>query len=827
MRRPRLLVLASLVASCAAVAAPPAGAATVRSGAVELETRDDPWRVVTRQRGGPSLRSSGPLTVRLADGGVVRSTVARAARRSGRALLTSVASTVPGITFEVRIEPVAEGVVRIDVTAAGAAGAQAVGAGFASTATERFLGFGERSNAVDQRGREVESYVADGPFRREDRALAGAAIPPEAERDRPDATYFPVPWLLSTRGWGVLVDQDETSRYTLPGGAGRRWRVSADGPRLRLELFAGPAPADALRRFTALTGRQPPPPVPWTYGPWVQTGQPNVIPPVEEQAIFRTLRAADAPVSVAETQLHYLPCGAQRGREQEERTRTEALHALGVARLSYVNPSLCLSYRELFSPAARAGALQRDGAGVVLTRNAFVGGSGAAGFEIEPLAQFDFTSPRTRGLYAPLLRQAVGEHDVDGWMEDFGEGTPPEAVFADGTTGDAAHNRFPRDYHCAVARMARALPKPVMRFQRSGWTGAARCAVNVWGGDPTTVWGFDGLSSAVTQALSAGMSGIARWGSDIGGYNSFGPRQRLTPELLTRWIEFGGVSGVMRTKRSGIALPDYRRPQIYDRAQLPVWRRYAKLRTQLLPYLRAADAEHRRSGLPLMRHLALVDPGDEVAAGRRRDFLLGPDLLAAPVVAPGVRRRTVYAPRGDWLDFWEAVDYDAASGAFRPAARPRVLRGRRTHVLPAPLGRGPLLLRAGAILPLLPADVDTLAPYPARPPRGLVRLADRRDRLVLLAVPRGTSSARADEDVQLDSREGRERWTLRISARSPRRIELHASLRTLRRPFLARAVTRDGRPIPFTYDRRTGVLRLTLRTGRATIVVRGERVGGP
>jgi hypothetical protein len=106
-----------------------------------------------------------------------------------------------------------------------------------------------------------------------------------------------------------------------------------------------------------------------------------------------------------------------------------------------------------------------------------------------------------------------------------------------------------------------------------------------------------------------------------------------------------------------------------------------------------------------------------------------------------------------------------------------------------------------------------------------VRLADRRDRLVLLAVPRGTSSARADDDVSLASREGRDRWTLRISARSARRFELHASLRTLRRPFRASAVTRDGRAIPFAYDRRTGVLRLTLRARTATIVVRGERVG--
>jgi alpha-glucosidase (family GH31 glycosyl hydrolase) len=486
----------------------------------------------------------------------------------------------------------------------------------------------------------------------------------------------------------------------------------------------------------------------------------------------------------------------------------------------YFNPSLCTSYTELYRRAVALRALQRDRAGTVLTHTAFVGGSGAAGFTLEPLAQFDFTARATAGLYRELLREAVVEHRADGWMEDFGEGTPPDAVLADGTTGEAAHNRYPRDYHCVVRRLARALQRPVARFQRSGWTRAARCADVVWGGDPTTVWGFDGLSSAVTQALSAGMSGISRWGSDIGGYNSFGARERLTPELLTRWIELGGVSGVMRTKRSGIAIPAYERPQVYDPAHLPVWRRYAKLRTQLLPYLRAADAEHRRTGRPLLRHLALVHPRDARAVAQDTEFLLGDDLLAAPVTAPGVRRRAVYAPAGDWLDFWASVRYDRRTGAFRPR-RPRLLRGRRSHVLAAPLGQVPLLLRAGAVLPLLPAEVDTLAPYPARRRAGLVRLADRRDRMVLVAFPRGDRVSRADGDVRLRSREGKRRWTLEISARRPRRFALHAALGALRRPFAPRIVLRDGRPVPFAYHRGSGVLRVALHTRRATLAVSG------
>ena len=218
------------------------------------------------------------------------------------------------------------------------------------------------------------------------------------------------------------------------------------------------------------------------------------------------------------------------------------------------------------------------------------------------------------------------------------------------------------------------------------------------------------------------MSGVARFGSDIGGYNSFGPKERLTTELLQRWIEFGAVSGVMRTKRSGIAIPAYERPQVFDRATLPVWRRYAKLHTQLLPYIEAADAHYRATGIPLMRHGLLTDPGDPRAARADDQFRFGPDLLAAPVLEPGARRRRLYAPRGRWIDLWASARYVRRDGSLR-LRRARVLRGGRYHTLPAPLDRLPLLVRSGAVIPLLPADVDTLAPYRGR---GVVRLADRR-----------------------------------------------------------------------------------------------------
>jgi alpha-glucosidase (family GH31 glycosyl hydrolase) len=698
---------------------------------------------------------------------------------------------------QVRVERARPGVIEVHLR-----GGNAIS--FRTQRGELFTGFGERSNAIDQAGRDVLNYPADGPFLRRDRAIAGAVVPDWAELDRPDATYYPVPWLLSSRGYGVLVDSDRTSRFRL---GKRRWRASVEGRRLDLRVFTGPRPADALRRFTAATGRQPAPPAPWAYGPWIQTGQPNVVALDEEARIVRTLRDADAPVLAAETQMHFLPCGAHRGREAYELARTRQFHSAGLAHLSYFNSHLCVAYEPVFSEAVAAGALQLEPNGQPVTFPAFVGGEGAAGFTIEPLGQFDFRRVSARRIYERLLREAVGQ-GKDGWMEDFGEWTKSPRL----------HNRFPRDYHCAVRDIVRGFGKPLVRFQRSGWTGAACCSVDVWGGDPTTVWGFDGLRSAVTQALTIGMSGVARWGSDIGGYNSFGEQERLTPELLKRWIELGAVSGVMRTKRSGIALPAYERPQVFDPDIIGVWRRYAKLHTQLLPYIQAADAEYRASGLPLMRHGLLTDPGDRRAVRADDQFMFGPDLLAAPVMSPGQRRRHLYAPAGRWVDLWRSADYRSADGSLR-LGRANVLAGRRAHRLPAALDELPLLVRTGAVIPLLPADVDTLAPYRGA---GVVRLADRLGAMQLLAFPRGRSTAAIGaRRERIASVEGDHTWRLTIRGKRARRYTLQASLATLRHPFTPHSLTVAGRPLKgWTYDRRTRVLRASFHLRSGTLVVR-------
>jgi alpha-glucosidase (family GH31 glycosyl hydrolase) len=625
-----------------------------------------------------------PLTVTTSPDITIRDSAGRTVFSGGRIEVRRLglwsAGPAPAVT------QVADGVAHLEVTAAGA---EAVRLSFDAAPGERFLGFGERSDAVVRTAGDVDNRVTEGPYQDIEDPFVRGFVPVPGQSDRPDATYFPIPWLLSSRGAGLLVTDDGHSVFRL----GAPWSVEVDGIHLGFDVFAGPTPAAALRRFTARVGRQPPAAAPFYFGPWWQ-------PKGDEAANLKLLREHHAAGSVVQTYTHYLPCGDQV--TARERARTERFHAAGLAVTTYFNPMVCTSHTARYDPAVEQDALTKNALGQPYTYRY----TGSSTFFV---AQYDFTSEAGRRLYADALDEAVRD-GYDGWMEDFGEYTPDDARAADGSTGAAGHNRYVVDYHATAHAYARERAgKPLARFNRSGWTGAARHSQIVWGGDPTTSWGFDGLTSAVRNGLSMGLSGVSLWGSDIGGFFALSQAQ-TSPELMRRWIEFGFASGVMRMQANGFTLRPSTRAQIFDKDVLPTWVRYARLRTQLYPYLARAQRAYDRRGMPLMRQLALAYPDDPKAVARDDEYLLGPDLLVAPVLEPGATTRKLYLPRGRWTDFWR---------------RRTVLRGPGEVTVPAPLGRLPLLVRVGARIPLLSRRVESL--YKRRP-------AELRPRSLLVAT---------------------------------------------------------------------------------------------
>jgi alpha-glucosidase len=631
----------------------------------------------------PAARAA-PLTVTTDPDITIRDSAGRTVFSGGRIEVSQLGVWGPGPAPVVT--QVADGVAHLDVTADGA---DAVRVSFATADGERFLGFGERSDAVVRTAGDVENRVTEGPYQDVESPFVSAFVPVPGQSTRHDATYFPIPWLLSSRGAGLLITDDGHSVFHL----GAPWSAEVDGAHLGFDVFAGPTPRAALRRFTKRVGRQPRAAAPFYFGPWWQ-------PHGDEVTYLETLQKAGAAGSLVQTYTHYLPCGDQVS--ARERRRTQRFHAAGLAVTTYFNPMVCTSHTARYDPAAAADALTKDALGNPY-RYRYTGSS------VFLVSQYDFTSAAGRRLYGDALDEAVKD-GYDGWMEDFGEYTPDDARGADGSTGAAGHNAYVREYHAAARAYARdRAPRPLARFNRSGWTGSARYSQLVWGGDPTTSFGFDGLASAVRNGLSMGLSGVSLWGSDIGGFFALSQSQ-TTPELMRRWIEFGFASGVMRTQANGFTLRASTRAQITDPEVLPTWVRYSRLRTRLYPYLARAERVYDRTGLPLMRALALVHPHDPKAVARDDEFLLGPDLLVAPVVEQGATSRRVYLPRGHWLDYWAGQKGQSPLSGGEVTVR-------------APVGRLPLFVRQGARIPLLSRSVKSLykrRPVELRPARVLV-----------------------------------------------------------------------------------------------------------
>ena len=270
----------------------------------------------------------------------------------------------------------------------------------------------------------------------------------------------------------------------------------------------------------------------------------------------------------------------------------------------------------------------------------------------------DFTNPETLESWFAKRRYLL-EMGVDGFKTDGGEFVYSEdARFSDGSTGREGKNRYARDYTEAYARFIgpeRAL------FSRAGFAGQHRTPM-LWAGDQQSV--NSELASALRAGLSAALSGIAFWGFDIAGFA--GPLP--SPELYLRATQLACFCPVMqwhsepdggqfRELMPGAEGNNERSPWNMERAfglpgfaqEVLYWHR---LREALLPYLLETARDCAAQGRPMLRPLVYYWPEDEAALDCEDEFLLGHDLLVAPLLDEGARGRSVYLPSGQWRDLF-------------------------------------------------------------------------------------------------------------------------------------------------------------------------------
>ena len=265
---------------------------------------------------------------------------------------------------------------------------------------------------------------------------------------------------------------------------------------------------------------------------------------------------------------------------------------------------------------------------------------------------------------------------------------PEELVYHAGS-GLATANVFPREEARMVAEGMAAAGRETVTLVRSAWAGSQRHGVVLWSGDVPSTW--DGLRAQIPAGLNAGLAGIPWWTSDIGGFMGGDPDDPAFRELLVRWFQYGTFCPIFRLhgyRSPGVGIGGPGAPnQVWSFGEqaYPILVEHLRLRERLRPYLATQARLAETTGLPPMRPLFVDFPDDPGAWLPEDQFLLGPDLLVAPVTAPAVVTRPVYLPAGvAWLE--RATGLRHPGGAWVEAV--------------APLEMIPLFVRDGAPDPL-------------------------------------------------------------------------------------------------------------------------------
>ncbi|MBI2515966.1 MAG: DUF4968 domain-containing protein [Opitutae bacterium] len=573
---------------------------------------------------------------------------------------------------------------------------------------EHFYGLGEKAARLDKRRGTFSMWCSDTP----------------GYVEGTDPIYQSIPFYLGLAGgraYGVFFDNSHRTRFDF-GASSQEWiSYSAEGGEMNYYFFWGPSLKKVVGRYADLTGRMPLPPL-WALGH--QQSRWSYYPASQVEDIVGRYRAEDLPLDVVHLDIHYMSGYRvftwDQERFPEPKRLLERLGRQGVKVVTIVDPGV------KYQPAAAAGdtaAPRSEPELAAQDRNYYVFDQGLAGGhflrrkngelyigEVWPgKAVFvDYTKDAAARWWGDLHRAYLDQGVAGIWTDmnepadfiDRSGQTQGDVVFDDG----GANTSYAMNRNVFALGMARATFEGLQRLRpdrrpyvitRAGYAGIQRYST-MWTGDNTSTW--ESLALSIPMLTTVGLSGEPFAGADIPGFIG-----RADGELLARWYQVGFLAPFCRN-HAAIDAYDHE-PWRFGKHYEDIARKYLKLRYRLLPFLYTSLEEAHRTGVPLFRPLVLNYQDDANTAGIDDEFMIGSDLLAAPILKSGQTSRLVYLPQGLWHDYW--------TGATVPGGE--MVRA------DAPLDKIPLYVRGGSIIPAAPAmnhvgekpwDLITFSIYP-------------------------------------------------------------------------------------------------------------------
>lgn len=512
---------------------------------------------------------------------------------------------------------------------------------------ERIYGCGESFTSLNKVGQKVQISVVDpqGP--------------------ETDGMYKPVPFYFSNRGYGIFMHTSAPTTADFGASYIGAQRLFMGDETMDFFIFFG-EPKDVLNAYTDVTGKSPMLPL-WTFGTWMS--RITYFSQEEGLDIARKLRANKIPSDVIHFDTGWFGVDWQCDYEfAKDRFKDPVAMLKSMKKDGF---HTCLWQLPYFTPKNRYFRELVDGGMAVHN------GNGTLSYED---AVLDLSNPKTvawyQGKIANLIKQGVCAIKCD-----FGEAAPYDGIYASGKTGFYEHNLYPLRYNKALWQAVRdnTPDHEGVIWARSAWAGSQRYPLH-WGGDAATnEIGSVGMLGDLRGGLSFGLSGFSFWSHDMGGFVTKSP-----DDLYRRWLPFGFLSS--HTRAHGAPPTE---PWLISESFTKAFRQSAEMKYKLMPYVYAQAKDCSERGLPMVRALLVEFPDDPGAWFVEDEYMFGSQILVAPMLETG-KSRTVYLPRGKWIDYQTGKVYEGGYQTIPTAEIPCVI-----------------LVKDGSLIPHVPVAQNT------------------------------------------------------------------------------------------------------------------------
>ena len=538
---------------------------------------------------------------------------------------------------------------------------------------EHFYGLGEKAARFDKRRLSFVNWNSDTPGYAEGK----------------DPIYQTIPFYIGMQrgvAYGIFFDNSYRSYFDFGKSSQQRAWFGAEGGEMNYYFFYGPSIKKILGRYADLTGHMPLPPM-WALGN--QQSRWSYYPDTMVEEVVNEYRKRDLPLDVIYLDIDYMHgyrvFTFDKERFPNPKALTEKLARQGVKVVTIVDPGVKHPTDKneryhAFDQGLEKNYFQRRLNGNLFVPRVWPGDS----------VFVDYTMPDARRWWGDLHRFYT-DNGIAGIWNDMNE--PSDFVDQTGKNqldvvsyDEGEKTTHAKNRNTFALLMARATYEGLERLQpdrrpyvitRAAYAGIQRYST-MWTGDTNSTW--EALALNIPMFTSLGLSGEPFVGSDIGGFIGRG-----NGELLVRSYQIGFLAPFCRNHKQADGYDQ--EPWRFGKHYEDIIRRYLKLRYTLLPYLYTALEEAHRSGVPPFRPLLLNYQDDPNTYNLDDQFMLGGDLLIAPILKPDVTRRLVYLPAGTWYDFWTNKKYS----------------GGTMISVDAPLEVVPMFVRGGAIIPTGPS----------------------------------------------------------------------------------------------------------------------------